>query len=204
MTDMIRKEDRRKERTRQLLRDALMELIVEKGYEAINVNDITERANVARPTFYLHYKDKQELLFNSLREIYDDLAAREMDTIVAGLNQRNLDDMSDADFQHVAQHAAFYRTMLSDRGSVAFIIQMFRYLRGLMQTHALPPFQPDLPAGVPSAALAACMAGAQIGLVEWWLNENNMQATPQEMARIMHMFCLMGLNWDDPSQKVSS
>ncbi len=66
--------DRRVQRTRQLLRDALMALIVEKGYDAISVQDITDHANVARPTFYLHYKDKEELLLSSVQEIYDDLA----------------------------------------------------------------------------------------------------------------------------------
>src|SRR5690348_13436851 len=99
-----RKEDRRKERTRQLLRDALLELISEKGYEAITLQDITDRANVARPTFYLHFKDKQDLLFSSIREIYDDLVARQNNAH----KHMNLADamvdlkQSDAsDFQHV-------------------------------------------------------------------------------------------------------
>src|SRR5687768_7461485 len=56
------KEDRRTRRTRQLLRDALLALLKEKRYEAISVQDIIERADVARSTFYVHYIDKDDLL----------------------------------------------------------------------------------------------------------------------------------------------
>ena len=56
------KEDRRVQRTRQLLSSALLKLIEERGYDSLTVNDITEQANVGRATFYLHYQDKEQLL----------------------------------------------------------------------------------------------------------------------------------------------
>src|SRR5260370_8493518 len=69
------KKDRRIQRTRRLLRDALFTLIVERGYEMITVEEITERANVGRATFYAHYKDKEDLLLSSLEEIFYETAA---------------------------------------------------------------------------------------------------------------------------------
>ncbi|KAB2916447.1 MAG: TetR/AcrR family transcriptional regulator [Bacteroidetes bacterium] len=61
----LRKDDRRIIRTKRALAQALSELIVEKGYEAITVQDITDRANVGRSTFYAHYESKDELcLYN--------------------------------------------------------------------------------------------------------------------------------------------
>src|SRR6185436_2880035 len=57
-----KKIDRRIQRTRQALRTALIELTKEKDYDSISIEDITERANVGRATFYLHYKDKEDLL----------------------------------------------------------------------------------------------------------------------------------------------
>ena len=63
------KTDRRIQRTRQFLRTALLELIKEKGYDAISIEEITERANVGRATFYLHYKDKEDLLLEEFREM---------------------------------------------------------------------------------------------------------------------------------------
>ena len=53
--------DRRVQRTRELLQKALVELLTERRYEAISIGDITERANVGRTTFYLHYTSKDDL-----------------------------------------------------------------------------------------------------------------------------------------------
>ena len=63
------KTDRRIQRTRQALRKALLELNKEKGYDSISVEEITQRANLGRATFYLHYKDKEDLLVDEFSEI---------------------------------------------------------------------------------------------------------------------------------------
>jgi AcrR family transcriptional regulator len=60
--------DRRVQRTRALLRDALMSLIAEKGYRAITVQNIIDRANLGRSTFYAHYQDKEDLLLSGMEE----------------------------------------------------------------------------------------------------------------------------------------
>ena len=59
-------EDRRVQRTRTLLLDALLDLIAEKGYAAVTVQDIVDRANVGRSTFYAHFLDKRELLLSGV------------------------------------------------------------------------------------------------------------------------------------------
>ncbi len=58
--------DRRVRRTRNALREALIELIVERGYGATTVADIAERADVGRSTFYVHFADKEDLLRGSI------------------------------------------------------------------------------------------------------------------------------------------
>jgi len=63
----VRRADRRVEKTKRALFEALVELMVEKGYEAISVADVAERANVGRSTFYAHYADKEDLLQESLQ-----------------------------------------------------------------------------------------------------------------------------------------
>ena len=65
--------DRRVQRTRQLLNRALMELIVEKGYDSVTVQDIIDRANLGRSTFYAHYQDKDDLLFSGIDEVVHSL-----------------------------------------------------------------------------------------------------------------------------------
>ena len=66
-------QDRRVQRTRTLLTRALMELIVEKGYQAITVQDIIDRANLGRSTFYAHFLDKEDLLMSGLEEVVHQL-----------------------------------------------------------------------------------------------------------------------------------
>jgi AcrR family transcriptional regulator len=58
---MTGKQDRRSQRTRHLLSEALVSLIREKGYDTITVSDLIDRANIGRSTFYSHYRDKDDL-----------------------------------------------------------------------------------------------------------------------------------------------
>src|ERR1041385_2364465 len=85
------KMDRRKVRTRQMLRDALIALILEKGYDTTTVEDITNRANLGRATFYLHYRDKDELLLHTLEATFDEL--------VKNLKPISLEDAANAPAQ---------------------------------------------------------------------------------------------------------
>jgi AcrR family transcriptional regulator len=190
-------EDRRKVRTRQLLRDALMALIVEKGYENIQVQDITERANVARATFYLHYGDKDELLFASLREIYEQLAQLQRPADMFLHDLQNPDDIDSSDFEHVAAHAEFYKVMLSDKGSIAFLWQVTDYLAGIFQTEIIEAVDDGSTLAaprVPSDFLAHCLVGMQINAMRWWL-KNGMQYSPKQMAQMLEYVCLLGAGW---------
>ena len=196
-TAPARKEDRRKERTRQLLRDALMEIIPEKGYEAISLQDITDRANVARPTFYLHFKDKQDLLFSSLREIYDDLARRQhMYCEPLELLVNNLKGVGDSDFQHVADHSDFYKVMLTDKGSMAFLLMVLEYLSNEIGNELVNKLaEENNTARIPPDFISSFLAGAEIGIVNWWLKNNNMRYSPQQVSRMMNYLSLLGVNW---------
>ncbi|MBI1282243.1 MAG: TetR family transcriptional regulator [Anaerolineaceae bacterium] len=191
-----RKEDRRKERTRQLLRDALLELIPEKGYEAITLQDITDRANVARPTFYLHFKDKQDLLFSSLREIYDDLAKRQhINCEPDELLLKSMETGGDSDFEHVAENSAFYQTMLSEKGSIAFVLMVLEYLSTIMGTEFVNKLSEKTNPRVPPDFVSSFIAGAEIGVVNWWLKHNHMRYSPQQISRMMNHVALLGTGW---------
>ena len=63
------KTDRRVLRTRQSIRNALVELMLEKPYEKITIQAIIDRANVGRATFYNHYQDKDDLLLRGVAEL---------------------------------------------------------------------------------------------------------------------------------------
>ena len=68
--------DRRVRRTRHALENALISLILEKGYDAVTIEEITDRADLGRTTFYLHFRDKEELLMNAIDTMIEDFLAQ--------------------------------------------------------------------------------------------------------------------------------
>jgi len=195
-----RKEDRRIIRTRQLLRDALLKLIVETGesdniksYDAITIQDITDTANVARTTFYLHYKDKDELLFEGMREIYDDLVMKICDYQDGIFNATQPTGYA-PHIDHIADHADFYRVMLSERGGSAFLMRVRDYLAEAMLEHGVKPTieQTKLTPKIPLEMIAYSMAGSFIGMIKWWL-DHDMAMPADELAESIDVYAGYGL-----------
>ena len=189
-----RKTDRRIQRTRHFLRDALIALVIERGYDAITIQDITDRANVARTTFYLHYRDKDELLLTSMLEIYQDLLARAQP--ITGPGDIDAGTADPADFEHVAQYADFYRAMLGEHGSALFINRVLNFLTGMIHSHVIAPLldEDEKPARIPPDMIAAAFAGMEVGIMNWWL-ANDMHHDPAEMARMTYQLTTFGLAW---------
>ncbi len=195
MNTIPRKIDRRIERTQQLLAQALMDLIIERGYDAISIQDIADRANVSRTTFYLHYKDKDELLFASMSQIYDQLVGSHEGFMPIDIAPADFEtvECDKGDFQHVADYADFYRAMISKQGSIVFIMNVMSYLAEIMKPGLearLAGREPKIPLDL----IAAFCAGAEVGVMKWWL-ENDMPYTAEEMSRMQFFLSMFGLKW---------
>src|SRR5215510_4394829 len=118
-------EDRRVQRTRQLLRNALIELTLEKGYDAVTVQDITDRANLGRATLYLHYRDKENLLLSSLEDTLEELKGRlEPPSLERFLANQGTHPYLVA-FEHAAENSTLYRILLTGQAA-ASIARRFR------------------------------------------------------------------------------
>jgi AcrR family transcriptional regulator len=195
MTEITRKPDRRIERTRQLLSTALMDLIIERGYDTITIQDITDRANVSRATFYLHYKDKDELLFQGMEKIYNALVESHNGLMPIDVSEDDYETgfCNDSDFQHVAEYADFYRVMLSKKGSMEFVLNVMSYLTQVM-TQGIHSKLGESEPKIPLDMIGAFLAGAQVGVTKWWL-ENDMQYSPQEVAKMHFFLALFGMRW---------
>lgn len=188
-----RKEDRRKARTRALLRDALMALIVEKGYDAVSIQDITDRADVARTTFYLHFKDKDELLFEGMREIYQELVENMKPFSKDYLIEQTEDAVDASDWYHAAEHAEFYKAMLGPHGSMNFLNSVRHYLAAVFRDEMLKPLlASDTVEDSTLDFVAHFMAGAEIGVMCWWL-EQDARPDAKKMAYMLHVLCLFGV-----------
>src|SRR5215813_4202218 len=101
----MRKTDPRVIRTRQMLRDALIATILDKGYDATSIQDITDRAGLRRATFYLHYKDKDELLLHMLRDTLDELMHQMEAQSPAAFTPENMRSEDELVFRHVQERA---------------------------------------------------------------------------------------------------
>jgi AcrR family transcriptional regulator len=194
--------DLRVRRTRANLREALIELIEEKGFDAVTVGDIAERAMVNRATFYRHYPDKyalvtgifEEAVNQMLREIPlpESLEATIPASGVSGDEARQLDAalaVWSALFEHLARHARLYRVMLGKRGSSWFTTQVrdsfaeaIRSRIRILATLGVSVRATDEPNAAPLEFVIMCLANWFVGMLSWWM-ENGMLYSPQQMAR---------------------
>ena len=192
--------DRRVQRTRQLLRDALFQLIAEQGYEAISIQDITERANLGRTTFYLHYQDKEELIKASLRALLLELHAQ-VEPIPGEICPYHIRCIRI--FEHVARRQPLYRALLKETGPVNIGNMLRDYFAELFQRYILERQGALCVTVERSDLVAAHAAGSLFGLISWWLTAEdapgkNPRPTAAEMGQLY--FRLMSQGAGDISQ----
>jgi len=181
--------DRRSRRTRRCLKEALFSLVLEKGYDAVTIEDITNRADLGRTTFYLHYRDKDELLLESIDSIASDLIERlpqpEWFTPESGRPRgATLQDSVLVVFTHAAENAALYRVILRGEGA----LQASGRVHAIINQKATEMVQQLLEMGtvsisVPVEIFTNYLAGSLLALLTWWL-EANMPYSPPEMAEM--------------------
>ncbi len=186
----MKKLDPRVVRTRQMLRDALVATILDKGYDATNIQDITERAGLRRATFYLHYRDKEELLLSMLHDTVDELI-EQMKLSPSDVLTPSVQRIADATtFVHVQANANLYRAILSGQGAAEITRGICDHLAGRIREQCLAE-QPALELPIPIEVLANYIAGVKLNMIIWWL-ENGMPYSPQHMAEMCTQLTLNG------------
>lgn len=193
-----RKPDRRVARTRRSLQDALFQLILEKGYAAVMVEDITDRADLGRTTFYLHYRSKEDLLLESVREMLDELIGRLSQLWIEPSKEESpvselLLKSTTLAFQNVQKNAILYTIVLRGEGTHEVIWGLRKIIiQAISQLIQRLTAGQDTPLKlrVPMEIFLAGLSGSWIGLVTWWL-ENEMPFSPEEMAE---MYTTMYIN----------
>lgn len=172
--------DPRQERTRQILREALLALLRDLPFETITIADIAARARVARKTVYAHYADKHALLIDCMEPLLGALAQR-----VSGIDAETLladnKPLSYPVFAHVEEHAAFYRAVLNEQGSARFILYLLDFMtRSSYDRHAaIREVAPRIT--VDPVLIAHFLAGALLNTIIWWL-KHDCQPAAETMA----------------------
>jgi len=154
-------------RTRTLLRQALVELIEERGFERVTVGEITQRAMVSRAAFYRNYRDKYQLV----EQIFDEAMAALLGTMT-DTPERSVLDRLTGFFEHIDQYHRLYGALLSSKGSTWFVARMHATLAEMTAQH-LPQSPHDL---VPTL-----LGGMFLQAITWWL-DNDRPMPPRRIA----------------------
>lgn len=180
--------DRRVRRTRDRLGDALVELMVEKPFEEITVQQVLDRAGVARSTFYSHFRDTNDLLLSDADEFLELMAtrlARTSETSDRLVAVREL-------FAHVAGSRDLYDALVA-AGRMQDFLDLARehFARAIEgRLGELPRARALAPERRP--ALAQGLAGALLSLLDWWIVRPD-PAPPEEMDQLFHTMAWSGV-----------
>jgi len=184
-----KKTDARVRRTRDALGDALVALMQEKPFETITVQDVLDRAQVSRSTFYSHYSDKDDLLMSDAEEFFESIS---MALSVHGDKSDRVFPVREF-FGHLSDVQPFFKALVKSgkyqenmelaRGHFARGIE--RRLSELPRGKSIPPNQ--------LSAIAFTHAGALLSLLTWWL-DRGMRESPAEMDELFHRMIWNGVS----------
>ncbi len=207
--------DRRVQKTRKLLQDALIELVAEKGYESVTIQEILDKANVGRSTFYAHFQDKDQLL-HSILDQFDELFEQHQKRLSeVTKNVANAGSLNPASglsptlslFQFAGQNHRFFKAMLGNRGYGIFGKPVYDYVFAHIHSIFTNPIHTDALAhlhganktlgsrekygSLESEIAAHYFVSALMGILVWWV-EKDMPCTAEEIDRLFRELAIPG------------
>ncbi len=199
MIEKMNRYARRRQQTRNKLIQTAIKLVLEKGYDAITIQEITDQADLGYGTFYLHFKSKEDIVWSAIEEgvkaTQSQVAQQFASIIPPQIEYYGYLKI----FQHVADNQQFYRIMLGSQGSSLLTHRIQELLAADIIQHLqsrsdilLSDF--DLPIEV----VAQVLTGAIIRTVLWWVEVPNPYTTEQ-MAGMLYK----ALHHKDPPERNS-
>ena len=178
------KHDRRSERTRRLLGEALLSLMQERRYADLTVQDILDRANIGRSTFYAHYWDKEDLLTSQIEAMLSGLIQHMQATPIAQtalLPSLGL-------FHHVREQYRLFLVHARGEGLEPvfriFRLRLCEYAEERLRAWGAAP-------GMAVTVTAQGVVGAYLALLHWWL-ENEMPLSPEALDAYFQQLVMPG------------
>lgn len=187
---MVRREkaDRRSRRSRRLIVDALLALLHEKRYDRITVQEIIDRADVGRSTFYAQFRNKEDVLESELEQIFGLLHEQQL---AFAQESSNYLLPTLGLFRHIQETQSFYPALLRGLASDPHEQAVHRSLRDLA-LRQLAHAAGSAPLAVPAEIVADYLAGSLLTLAHWWLDHGSAY-TPEQMEAIFHQLVMPGV-----------
>ncbi len=182
-------DDPRVRKTRRGLCDALLRLLSQQDYDDITIKDIADEAEVARITFYRHYSSKQELLTDCLNNLYHALRNRIQPVEPKSIKEgwRAILEL----YNHIEEEEVLYRVLLNSQATKTVMDSMQRHLaERIIEGLSKAPVANNIL--LPIETIGYFIAGAQVGLVLWWL-DNGKPYPAEYMAKKAFWLMMQGV-----------
>jgi AcrR family transcriptional regulator len=182
--------DRRIRRTRRTLNEALIALILEKGYDRVTVQDILDRADVGRSTFYAHFRDKEALLTANFDDLGEQLRA-DLDAMTRGVAPTDPAKPVGVIYRHAYERRAAYKAVCGKQGGNIVYGHLHRLVGGLLRDH-LRPHLAAVGSDLPVDVVAEFYTAAALGLLVWWVDQD-FPYDPATLAAMYHRLAVPGI-----------
>lgn len=187
------KEDRRVRKTKSSIKEAFTKLLQEKDLDKITISDITNRADVNRGTFYLHYEDKYMLLADMEDEYiaelsnftkFNQLQGGSVEDIANNFVNNVLKNI----FQHIHDNLEFYHTILQLERTSQLELKINEHIRQNMQKYISIDHTVG---GVPEMYFYSYVSGATISIIKYWVLDDQ-PISVDDLAKHIHNIIFNG------------
>lgn len=187
--------DRRIRRTREVLHGALISLMTEKSYESITIQEIIDRANVGRTTFYAHFSDKDDLVIwalQRLQEVLED-ARKEPGSVTGGVHE-GLVGFALPAFRHLFGGRPVYKAIIGSQAKAIVMEYMPVMLGNLIRGKSRPRSRIYTKGAteIPYDLLVHFVISTFVSLVSWWLDSPD-PLPPEEIDTMFRALVLHDL-----------
>jgi len=167
-------EDRRVRRTREAIQRALLDLMVHKGYDAVTVQDIIDRADIGRSTFYSHFTDKRDALMSTMDEVRVFLQPDPAAPASGGLFGFSL-----RLFEHTHQQRQLYRALVGRHGGGLVAARIEQLIAEAVRDELVALLPEGREPAVPVDAIVRFVVGAYSAVLRGW-HDGEFPGTPRE------------------------
>lgn len=185
-----RRIDRRSARTRRALHEALIALILRKGYEALTIQEIVDEADIGRSTFYAHYAGKEDLLRGGFEQLRMELTAARTDVSARrrGLRHEPL-GFSLAMFEHACRYKDVYEALVGGRGGTVAVNELRRILSDIVREELSSTLEDP---NVPRELIVQFAVSTFLAVLIWWL-ERKARPEPAEVDAMFRRLLIRGV-----------
>lgn len=170
--------DRRVRKTKKNIRDALTELMREKGVKDITVRELSELADINRGTFYNHYKDVFDLLEQIESEMFEEFSGA-----ISSYTPQDVVEQPGIILSHIffflEENSQICLSLLGKNGDIAFVDR----LKDLVKYKFLNELEGDGIFGPNKDYFFSFTISGFVGMIQYWL-ETGLKKSPQEMATL--------------------